>query len=1133
MSQHDELNDALDADSILTWVDRIADQFDAAWQAALKGAKPPQIEDYVGTASEPRRSQLLCELLKLDVEYRHGQGESLDAADYLSRFAFLNSDWVRLAIASAEDSMPPTGEFLERTPANSAVARPDSEARPLSSELESTIIEPPSYRGSMNPVVEPPQRASEIPSPLGDYELRGELGRGGMGIVFRALQKSVNRIVALKVIRPDKLAKMTAASQKKAIERFRVEAEAAAKINHDNLVTVYEVGCEAGFHYFSMRYVEGSSLSELIRENPADNRQAAAWIEPVCRAVQAIHSQGILHRDLKPQNILLEQSTGRTLLADFGLAKFADVDIGLTVDGEVMGTPAYMPPEQFQDAANVDVAADVYSLGATLYCLLSGRPPFKTSSSLQTMRQVIDTEAVSLRQLNPAVDRDLETICMKCLEKLPQRRYASAELLADELKRYLDGRPILARPANRPEQVWRWCRRNVEQAVTIAVSTVTVVGTVIAALLWLTSAWRSEFAAHGKAERSRTVAVQRLTEARESVDLWLTTVGEQLRFVPGLAKEREQMLTLAEEDYAKFVAQESSDPELELERGRVLLRLGQVRRELGKTESAREAFQQARDLLERLEKNSASNNAAHLAGCDASIWLGLLLKDQQQFDEADHEFGRAIERLEQQRAAGTKTIHNGETLAVALFNRGSLWLRAGQLDRARPLIEQANALFAEIRFVKRADHRVDSLAATGLELLGAACLQSGSLAEADRFTKEAVDIFAELVRSQPWNLDWNASHGRALLQRAAVMQQLGRERDELACLEAAIVDYQAITLAHPDLQRYQQDFALSLVDAARLKLVQGDLAGADQLLTKALSQTDGLPPAIRNAAPVEQIVAHCQDIRGQVLAGLGHVAKAQEQLKAACDTFAELATANPKFPELNYGAALAQLHLAQVLRQQADNEGAESAFVVAVAQMQPLLVKGPVSAEYQFAAAFIASTFADFLHDREANAGSAAGDDRATAATEYARSQKLWRTLINNDKPAPDHVHEYVKFLLNCRDEGERDPAKALALMQQLIKSVPASANFWQTQGVAFLRSKQFAEAEQSLLAAIRERGDVQARDCYWLALAQHGLGKSADAQQSFERAEVWQRDHCPELFDLVRLRIEVAATLGTVKSAE
>ncbi|HLQ43115.1 MAG TPA: protein kinase, partial [Planctomycetaceae bacterium] len=345
---------------------------------------------------------------------------------------------------SAGVAAPSKRTTAETQPVAAADTRREPEAKPAWGGVEATQTQGPESRGSTAPsaaMATTTRDSGEIPRVLGDYELLEELGKGGMGIVFRARQRSVNRIVALKVIRPDRLADMTMTTRRKAIERFRTEAEAAARISHDNLVTVYEVGCEAGCHYFSMRYVEGSSLSDLIRKNPADNRQAAAWIEPVCRAVQAVHSRGILHRDLKPQNILLEQATGRTLLADFGLAKLADDDSNMTQTGEAMGTPAYMSPEQFHDAASVAVTADVYSLGATLYCLLSGRPPFQASSSMQTMRQVLDTDAVLLRQLNPAVDRDLETICMRCLEKDPARRYGAAEALADELQRYLDGRP--------------------------------------------------------------------------------------------------------------------------------------------------------------------------------------------------------------------------------------------------------------------------------------------------------------------------------------------------------------------------------------------------------------------------------------------------------------------------------------------------------------------------------------------------------------------------------------------------------------------------------------------------------------------------------------------------------------------
>jgi WD40 repeat protein/serine/threonine protein kinase len=317
---------------------------------------------------------------------------------------------------------------------------------------------------------------------FGDYELLGEVGRGGMGVVYKARQLSLNRIVALKVIAPEQLA------SPKAIERFHTEAEAAASLDHPNIVPIYQTGELDGRHCFSMKLIEGQSLALRIADfrlpifdlksrtnvrpgsrSQLANRQLqiANLLAQVADAVHYAHQRGILHRDLKPGNILID-SEGRAYVSDFGLAKLVAGDSSLTLSGEVLGTPAYMAPEQAAGKANqITTSADVYSLGAILYELLAGRPPFHAETSIETLHAVVHEEATAPHALNRAVPRDLETICLKCLQKEPARRYANAQALVDDLRRFALGEPIQARPATRPEKLWRWCKRKPSLAATL------------------------------------------------------------------------------------------------------------------------------------------------------------------------------------------------------------------------------------------------------------------------------------------------------------------------------------------------------------------------------------------------------------------------------------------------------------------------------------------------------------------------------------------------------------------------------------------------------------------------------------------------------------------------------------------
>src|SRR6266699_2068970 len=323
-------------------------------------------------------------------------------------------------------------------------------------------------------------RAAELLGELGDYELLEEIGRGGQGVVFRARQKSLNRTVALKVISLGQWA------SKAHLKRFRLEAEAAASLDHPSIVPIYEVGERDGQCYFSMKFVEGGQLDEVVKHTPISIRQAAELIAKVARTVHYAHSHGILHRDIKPGNILLDVK-GEPHLTDFGLARLVESESTVTRTLEVLGTPSYMAPEQAMgNNAAVSSATDVYGLGAVLYQLLTGHPPCAGGTTYETIKLVLDTEPRQPRLLNPKIDRELSTICLKCLEKDPKRRYSSALALAEDLERWLQHEPIRARRTGLFTRGKKWMRRNPTIALLIL-----SLAALAAAIGW--NVWKSEF----------------------------------------------------------------------------------------------------------------------------------------------------------------------------------------------------------------------------------------------------------------------------------------------------------------------------------------------------------------------------------------------------------------------------------------------------------------------------------------------------------------------------------------------------------------------------------------------------------------------------------------------------------------
>jgi hypothetical protein len=289
---------------------------------------------------------------------------------------------------------------------------------------------------------------------FGDYELLEEIARGGMGVVWKARQTSLKRDVALKMIRAGALA------GPEEVQRFLREAEAAANLQHPNIVAIHEVGEHDGRHYFSMDYVAGRDLGALVQDGPLPAPVAARYVKVIAEAIHFAHQRGTLHRDLKPQNVLID-AAGQPRITDFGLAKIVEDDSRLTQPGAVMGSPSYMPPEQAAGrTGDVGPASDVYSLGAMLYELLTGRPPFRAATAMATLHEVMEAEPAAPHRLKADIPADLETVCLRCLEKSPSARYPTARALAEDLDRYLQGEPIQARPASPVRKAVSWVRRH-------------------------------------------------------------------------------------------------------------------------------------------------------------------------------------------------------------------------------------------------------------------------------------------------------------------------------------------------------------------------------------------------------------------------------------------------------------------------------------------------------------------------------------------------------------------------------------------------------------------------------------------------------------------------------------------------
>ncbi len=432
-----------------SWIDSAAVRFEQEWK---KGTRP-RIEEFLADLDEPRKPPLLEELLRVERELLERAGEAPDVDEYRRRFP--NS----LAVINAVFNPTPVAEI---DPATTGPITPSRDRNGDQTPAPGTTVR---Y--------------------FGDYELIREIGRGGMGVVFKARQISLNRPVALKMIRSAALA------SEDELRRFQNEAEAIALLDHPHIVPILEVGNHEGQRYFSMKLIAGSRLDQSLARYTTDPKSAAKLLQKAAQAVHHAHQRGILHRDLKPANILLDEH-GEPFVTDFGLAKRVEGDSELTHSGAIMGTPAFMAPEQASGRRGaVTTSSDVYGLGAILYALLTGRAPFTGDSIDETLEQVRSATPLSPAKLNPRAPRDLEVIALKCLEKDPARRYASALSLADDLGRFLAGEPIAARPTGPLERGWLWCKRNPWLAGALSTAAAALVAVAFFALLFAREQSRS------------------------------------------------------------------------------------------------------------------------------------------------------------------------------------------------------------------------------------------------------------------------------------------------------------------------------------------------------------------------------------------------------------------------------------------------------------------------------------------------------------------------------------------------------------------------------------------------------------------------------------------------------------------
>jgi tetratricopeptide (TPR) repeat protein len=1054
-------------------VEQVLERFEDAWRRGER----PALEDYLAGHGAGRLA-LLVELAHEEMELRLKAGEPASAADYLARFAQLRDEPALAAgLIAAEYHLrhgcgeePDGAQYLARFPAYAGPlrgllgppAQDEDAATPAPVVAGAAQPTPPAQPRAPSPgpapgsaagsIVVPPTRAdagtcadalADLPL-LPGYAVLGVLGRGGMGVVYQARQLALGRIVALKMIRH---AEHAGSDDRR---RFRAEAEAMARLQHANVVQVHEVGEHQGLPFFAMEFCPGGSLASRLDGRPWEGRRAAALVQTLARAVEAAHRQGVVHRDLKPGNTLFD-ADGTPKVTDFGLAKRLDMQ-GQTRTGVVMGTPSYMAPEQAGGKhKEVGPPADVYALGAILYELLVGRPPFRAATDFDTVMQVLSQEPVAVRRLQPAVARDLETICHKCLEKDPRERYASAATLAEDLRRIQAGEPTLARPAGVLGRAVKWARRKPAAAAALALLVTALVGLTLGLLVVERQRERTQEALRAEARRKN--------QAREALDAMTSEwVGDLLSRQTSLTDPQRRFLRDALRTYEEFAADTGQDEEGRAGVARAYLRAARIRQRLGEDREAEAAYRSSRDLLERLagEFPSVAGYTRDLA--ESHVNLGTLLAHLRRTGEAEGEYRAGLAVLQGLAERFPDVPAYRQDLARVHNNLGVLLRDVGRRDEADPEYRAALAVRERLagQFPDVAAYREDlALSHVNRGLLLA---DLGRRDEARQHYRSAFPILERLVEQFPDVPSYRLYLAQAHLNLGALLADMGLSDKAIDEDRASLLIHTRLAMQFPAVPDYRKRLAYSHTNFAVRLIMAGQRAEAEKEFFEAHRIKQALAEVFPDVPDYRRDLGYSHHNLGKLLAELGRVEEADKHFRAAVRIKQDLVRQFPDSPD--YAADLGNTYenVGDFSRERKRLDEALGWYGQAIATLRPVLARqaGLASARSHLANAYAGRAEAlddlgrhgDAERDWKGALGLCEGRSRVSIQWRHARA--LARAgdpeagvaeaerLGLNDSPARTDYGRACLYALASAADAERRSAYAAKALDRLRRAVAA-----------------------------------------------------------------------------------------------
>ena len=721
---------------------------------------------------------------------------------------------------------------------------------------DASVAFAPSITDSILPTIDP-KTGRPMPHVSG-YEILGELGRGGMGVVYKARQKKLNRLVALKMVlsgghaSPDALA------------RFLVEAQAVAALQHPNIVQIYEVGEHDSLPHFSLEFVDGAPLDRALAGKPQKPVDAARLVETLSRAMHFAHAHSILHRDLKPANVLLT-SDGVPKITDFGLAKKLEGDSSQTKDGSIMGTPSYMAPEQARgELKNLGPSADIYSLGAMLYEMLVGRPPFLGTTPFETILQVIKEEPVPPSRLIGKLPPDVETICLKCLQKEPAKRYATAELLAEDCRRFVAGEPILSRPISPAERAWRWCRRNPRVAGLLAtVAGLLVVVTVTSTVSALTIAQERNLkeiqrkdavdarvaaeTARQQADENAKIATKQAGLSLNTMQVLIDKVQTQLDEAPRTQQIKRDLLETAMEGLKKVAKEAEGSTSIETTMLGAHMQMAKMFKQLGDTEDAMNEYEKSLTIARRRAEENPDNDASQSNLVVVLNQVGDMRQElKRDVDAALLCYREALQICETLSAkppstAGARSPSKLlDKLAEANKNVALTLLKQGKPGESLPLLEKVVSLRNELVAMEPDTQAFRRTLAQAHNILGEVSFLTGDKAAALTHYDECITQREKLLANDPEDIDGTFELAESCGNYGDVLIRLGDNDGAKTFFDRALTGFHGLMAFDDQKIIFKVMAGLSAYRMGVLARRVGDTADANRHFAESLALREAI-----------------------------------------------------------------------------------------------------------------------------------------------------------------------------------------------------------------------------------------------------------------------------------------------------